>query len=674
MAKRGFYSKRYTNILVNKRYKQFTDNIGSSSSESEEHENQVVLENFTRNVDEIRNDDNNVEEEEEEYVHQNEDANDDIPPSSDEEFTDEEPDEQLYEEDMDLDVEDIQEAIELQSNLAQDLAILISQSKVTRDFTDKLLRVLTNNGVENLPKSSKTLMKTPHSTIIPKQILPGEYIHFGIQNHFLNNNLRFLRTNDEISIDIGIDGLKVFNSSSLCLWPILGAVVNKPNVTPFLIGCYCGYKQPSCSELFLKDFADEVDKLQKEGILIDKNIPKKPFKIRLFSCDAPARAFVTGVKYHQAFDGCSKCDQKGIRRSNRTVYSTSKSIERTDLSYIERRDIAHHNQKFVNQRTVLENIGIGMVSQFPIDPMHLCDLGVMKKMIGYMMKHRSYGARIDQTKISERLLMKIKPNIPSEFTRDCRSLEHFSFWKATEFKQFLNYSGIVVLKGLVNDKIYYHFLLYHCSIRLLAQPLQDEGTIELADNMLKDFVKYFPTMYGASSVSHNVHNLLHLADCVRQFGPLSSFSAYKFECYMQQLKGNLHNSNKVLQQLRNRQLERQVLGVSNDTNKFGEFNVNPKQEKNSFCLMKTGESIKVLDIRMEDGEQIIYGVVCLNPTSFFDTPIDSAAIGILKYDTLETEIKKFSFHDRVSKYFRIPFEDEFILIPILHHSFNRFGY
>lgn len=160
----------------------------------------------------------------------------------------------------------------------------------------------------------------------------------------------------------------------------------------------------------------------------------------------------------------------------------------------------------------------------------------------------------------------------------------------------MNYSGIVVLKGLVNDNVYHHFLLYFCAIRLLALPLTDERNIEVADMMLMDFVKKFPIIYGSYSVSHNVHNLLHLADCVRQFGPLSSFSAYKFECSMQQLKGNLHNSNKVLQQLRNRQMERQELGVSNETNKFGEFSLNPRQEKNSYCLMKSGESIKVLDI------------------------------------------------------------------------------
>lgn len=671
MAENSLYSRKcYTKHLAKTRFKRFLYNI-DSDIEVNDNDNQMPLETVPENIA-----DNTIANVDLDYDHEERDDGlfDDLPQSSDEEFTDEEPDEEIYEEYVDEDVENVGETIELRTKLAEDLARLISQSKVSRNFTDNLLKVLIENGVENLPCSAKTLMKTPQSKIAPKSVEPGEYIHFGIQNYFSNNNHTFLRNNEVISIDIGIDGLKVFNSSSLCLWPILGAITDRPNSIPFLIGCYCGYKQPGCSDLYLKDFADEVDKLQKEGVTIGQNTQKKKFEIRLFSCDSPARSFVTGVKYHQAFDGCSKCCQKGVRRSNRTVYSTSKSALRTDVSYKQRRDIDHHNKKYANKITVLENIGIGMVSKFPLDPMHLCDLGVMKKIISYMIKNRCYGERINQKAISQRLIMLIKPNIPSEFTRDCRSLEHFSFWKATEFKQFLNYSGIVVFKDLVNDDVYHHFLLYFCAIRLLALPYTNEGNVEVADLMLIEFVEKFPIIYGDCSISHNVHNLLHLADCVKQFGPLSSFSAYKFECYMQQLKGNLHNSNKILQQLTNRQMERQALGLTNETNKFGEFSINPKQEKNSYCLMKSGESIKVLKISVENYEKCIHGIVCSNPTSFFKSPINSSILGILQYETLiETDIKKFPFNDRMYKYFRIPFGNQFVLIPILHHSFNRFG-
>ena len=53
---------------------------------------------------------------------------------------------------------------------------------------------------------------------------------------------------------------------------------------------------------------------------------------------------------------------------------------RTDKTFNERKDIRHHNDNFIIQKSCLENAGFGIVSQFPLDPLHLIDLGVAKKM------------------------------------------------------------------------------------------------------------------------------------------------------------------------------------------------------------------------------------------------------------------------------------------------------
>lgn len=179
-----------------------------------------------------------------------------------------------------------------------------------------------------------------------------------------------------------------------------------------------------------------------------------------------------------------------------------------------------------------------MVSQFPIDPMHLIDEGVVKKMIIAIIKHKCIGHKVDPELISDRLMLLVKPNIPSEFSWDCRRLIYISHFKATEFKQIINYSGIVILRNLVNPEIYYHFLLLHCSVRILSCPSLSKipENVNTAEKLIQEYVSNYHLVYGANKLVHNVHNLLHLAECVRQFGPLSSFAAYKFECYMQQLK------------------------------------------------------------------------------------------------------------------------------------------
>lgn len=55
----------------------------------------------------------------------------------------------------------------------------------------------------------------------------------------------------------------------------------------------------------------------------------------------------------------------------------------------------------------------------------------------------------------------------------------------------------------------------------------------MAEEMLTDYVKHYPNFFGSNNVSYNIHNLLHISDCARQFGHIDEFSAYKYENCMQ---------------------------------------------------------------------------------------------------------------------------------------------
>lgn len=46
-------------------------------------------------------------------------------------------------------------------------------------------------------------------------------------------------------------------------------------------------------------------------------------------------------------------------------------------------DPQHHHKL---TPSVLETVGIGMVSQFPADAMHLIDLGIVKKLLSFLLK------------------------------------------------------------------------------------------------------------------------------------------------------------------------------------------------------------------------------------------------------------------------------------------------
>lgn len=53
------------------------------------------------------------------------------------------------------------------------------------------------------------------------------------------------------------------------------------------------------------------------------------------------------------------------------------------------------------------------------------------------------------------------------------------------------------------------------------------------------FVLGFQKLNGKKNASHNVHNLLHLADDVQNYGALDEFSAFRFENHMISIKKNV---------------------------------------------------------------------------------------------------------------------------------------
>lgn len=93
---------------------------------------------------------------------------------------------------------------------------------------------------------------------------------------------------------------------------------------------------------------------------------------------------------------------------------------------------------------------INMVSAFVLDIMHLCFLGVMKRLLEWWLSSDS-SARLRfalRQELSKRMEL-LKNCVPAEFQRKTRSTKHYLKWKATEFRFFLLYSGPVVLKYIL---------------------------------------------------------------------------------------------------------------------------------------------------------------------------------------------------------------------------------
>lgn len=574
------------------------------------------------------------------------------------------------------------------NDLIDDLRDWCVRHRITRNASDELFRILQKTGL-NVPSSTKTLLEFESNRISPVSIRPGEYSHFGLKNSLNSLNLGLPENCNTLEIDVGIDGIPLFKSSGMALWPILGAISNVNHISPFLIGAYVGAKKPDMVNEYLAEFVNEIRQLNIEGLLINgKNVT---LKIRCFICDAPARAYITGTVGHTSTDGCSKCIQKAKRINRRLTYECSVASSRTDDDFKNRVFKQYHNQYFQQHAHILEDINVKMQSQFPLDTMHLIDLGVGKKILSFVWNGKHNGVKItaEQKQEFDAKLIAIASYIPKEFGRKPRTMRELCRWKAIEFRQFILYYGIMILKNFLDDDMYVHFLLLHSAYRLLSCPRNCQKYLHCSQELLEVFVHNFKHIYGEDKISYNVHSLLHVPECVRIYGNVNNFSAYKFENFMQILKKDVRQPTRILQQLHNRNLERTKMKDKSKKIGLGKLLPQKYQTTASPLYMNYHCNMFYLSSKQPDNHCYVTGNVPLKITSFFADnngqdhiighkfsqieaffmePLDSKkALGIIFVKGLCEDEQVFKVADITCKLLCLPFESGFILIPIQHH-------
>jgi len=102
-------------------------------------------------------------------------------------------------------------------------------------------------------------------------------------------------------------------------------------------------------------------------------------------------------------------------------------------------------------------------------------------------------------------------------------------WKSSEWRNFLLFYGPLVLKRVLPEKYYNHFMLFSESVYLLSQSKISQMEIFEARQKIILFVKQFQTLYGLEHMTFNLHKFLHACDCVANTGPFWAYSTYEFE-------------------------------------------------------------------------------------------------------------------------------------------------
>ena len=375
-------------------------------------------------------------------------------------------------------------------------------------------------------------METPRSTKI-RRVDPGSYWHRGIGKGKREALIR--DTRDKVIVDINIDGLPLAKSSGSSLWPILGKIEQDV----FLIGANHGYAKPADPSEYLQDFIIEGNQILADGLEVDGRKVVVEFQKWIF--DAPAKSYILNLNTHGAYNSCTKCQASGKYDHGRVYFPEMNALLRTDEQFVDPQSVYSNRKKGTCALLALTHFK--PVSSVCLDYMHLICLGVVRKILNLLI-HGPLKVRFASAimKSVSDGLCSLQTWVRKEFVRKPRSLVFLKQWKATEFRQFLLYSGPVVQLQIAKQfpRVYQNFLTLHTACFILCSPemCANVDAVLYASSLLRVFVADFAEIYGIHFVSHNVHNLIHLAQDVLKFGCLNNFSAFPFENFLQMLKKN----------------------------------------------------------------------------------------------------------------------------------------
>lgn len=583
-------------------------------------------------------------------------------------------------------------------------------------FANRLLSILRRHNI-SVPGNRDTLLGT--RTVPPtfKKVMSktklkkndtenqdfGQYLYFPIKEIIKSLYRKGLNL-ESFEIDIHVDGSRPANTSATDLWTVLGSVVDCPLFKPFIIGVYSGQSQPDNLDDLLSDLCNDIHEVSTRGLNVrtTEGLERTVFvKIRILINDAPARAKLNHTKAHQAICGCGWCLQNGYKALNSLgkkqgamVYSHTRGPIFTGSMYASRYPPEKFDEYALHNFSPLELIGVDMVDHLPPDAMHGIDLGAGKKIISCILEYGTPFLKLTplaKDKFNQ-LYESFKHTTPCEFQRKPVRFDKISP-KATDYRRVLLYHGLVLFKKFMPSEMFDHYLLLYCALKLMNEPETCKSNAAMAQRYLDVFVENFSKFYGQNKLSYCIHILLHYQQFVEKYGPIYSWSAYKYESKIGEIHNLINSMNLHLSQIYRRVYERNMVENTN-VKEEGPILIRVKQsmkefqginvykgydfknfrlkttEADSYFLLKAetcDQPAKFMGLVLENREYFILFKNLLNRQPVFIDPFNSdLVLKVFSVSGLDNEIHKLPLNRVLCKLFCHKDGEVLIMQPLNH--------
>lgn len=383
---------------------------------------------------------------------------------------------------------------------------------------------------------------------------------------------QFLNDSNNISAVFNTDGIPLYTSSNVKLWPVFLAINELPPSSRFarenmiIAAIWQGKDRPPFSQ-YMNAFGEQMCKLYEEGVKIMPCGSLETLYVRLGvfvgTMDLQAKAYVLNMTMHNGEFGCSTCEESGQSVKQGKGYARSypyrSPAERPnirnsdDVKYVK----GPNATRSVRQKGICGMTGLAAMPWLDVvigvvpDYMHCVLLGVTKtlmyKFFSPTNSNKPYFVGKHLKKISKRMHSICPPDFIERIPRDLE--RNYSQFKATEFQTWLLFYSLPCLNGYLEDVYLQHLALLSEGIYLLLGDNITEDNLLKAESLLDSFYEQFAALYGEGSCGLNVHNVgAHMVFYTRMWGPLWSWSCFPFEDWNAALLQSIHGTGNVTKQ------------------------------------------------------------------------------------------------------------------------------
>ena len=306
--------------------------------------------------------------------------------------------------------------------------------------------------------------------------------------------------------------------------------------------------------------------------------------------------------------------------------------------------------------------------------MHCVLLGVFPETLRLCFKTLTHTAKSD---ISQIVLNLSCPREMIAYSRKIRPLEELSQFKANEQFNWMIYLSPIIFRERLPQFLYSHLTNLVFGIRLLLENSY-ASRVTLAEELLDNFCRDIVDVHGGNEKVEtiNVHSLRHLADQVRRFGPLFTFSAMSFEAANRTLGEVVSGSNSECQVICRRILQRHRLAnvcIENSNLKLLSDQLTGKEVESFSFSEETAETPAVKRARTHYPKGVISNRQKINIVYFDSTSFKRSKFGNCYIVFLENGNEKFGEIQYFIRLSGAPFNNIVHANILIHATLEELG-